>query len=288
MSILPQLILNSIIAGSIYTLVALGFSLIYSATKFFNLSHGAVAAAGGYAVFFLTQHFGLNMYPAVLLGVLFAGILGFALDKFIFLPLRKKKASTMILLVASLGAFTAIQAILAMLFTSQFQTLSNLIPNQKIYQIFGGAITQTQVAILISGLLILLGLVVLLKKTKLGHAILAIADDEEVAKIVGINTNQVIGYVFFIGSAIAGLAGIFMGFDTGIEPTMGLPLLLNGIIGVIIGGISNLYGAVLGCFLLGFAENFGIWQISGEWKSAIAFGLLIVFLLFRPRGIIQK
>jgi branched-chain amino acid transport system permease protein len=109
-----------------------------------------------------------------------------------------------------------------------------------------------------------------------------------VAKIVGINTKKVIGWVFVIGSAIAGLAGILIGFDTGIEPTMGMSLLLKGVIASIIGGIGNVYGGVLGAFFLGFIENFGIWKISGEWKDAIAFGVLIIFLLFRPQGILRK
>jgi branched-chain amino acid transport system permease protein len=94
--------------------------------------------------------------------------------------------------------------------------------------------------------------------------------------------------VFFIGSALAGLAGILAGYDTGLEPTMGMSLLLKGVIASIIGGIGNVYGGVLGAFLLGFVENFGIWKISGEWKDAIAFGLLIIFLLFRPQGIFGR
>ena len=288
MSIVPQLVLNSIIAGSIYTLVALGFALIYNATKFFNLAHGAIAAVGAYVVFFLTQHFGLNMYLAIVVAVLFSGCLGYTLDAFVYQPLRQKKASNMILLVASLGAFSVIQALLAILFTSQFQTLSGLIPDQKIFTLFGGTITETQVAIFLSGIVILAGLALLLKQTKFGQAVLAISDDEEVAKIVGINTDRIIGGVFFLGSAIAGLAGIFVGFDTGMQPTMGLPLLLSGIIGMIVGGIENIYAVVLGCFVLGFVENFGIWKINGEWKGAISFGLLIQFLLFRPGGIIKK
>ncbi len=132
------------------------------------------------------------------------------------------------------------------------------------------------------------GLVLLFKFTIFGKAIKAISDDEEVARIIGINTNKIIGYVFFIGSAIAGLSGILMGFDTGIEPTMGMSLLLKGVIASIIGGVGNIYGGVLGAFLLGFVENFGIWKISGEWKDAIAFAILILFLLFRPQGILKK
>ncbi len=116
----------------------------------------------------------------------------------------------------------------------------------------------------------------------------AIRDDEEVARMVGIDTAKIIGRVFFIGSAIAGLAGILIGFDTGIEPTMGMNLLLKGTIAAIIGGVGSLYGGFLGAFVLGFAENFGIWKISGEWKDAIAFVVLIVFLLVRPQGIIKR
>lgn len=288
MDIIPQLILNSIIAGAIYSLIALGFNLIYGATKFFNLAHGVIAAVGGYAVFYFAKTLGWDIYSAVIIGVLLAGIIGYGLDKFVYLPLRKRKASNMVLLVASLGAFTAIQAIIAILFTSQFQTLSQNAGAQKIYEIFGGVITQTQLVILISGIAIMVGLALLLKYTMFGKAIKAINDDEEVARIVGINTNKIIGYVFFIGSAIAGLAGILVGFDTGIEPTMGLGLLLKGVIASIVGGVGNIYGGVLGAFLLGFVENFGIWKISGEWKDAIAFALLIIFLLFRPQGILKK
>lgn len=283
-----QLILNSVIVGALYGLVTLGFNLIYGTTKFFNLAHGVMATIGGYTVFYFTKILGLEIYVAVILGVVLAGFVGYGLDKFIYLPLRKRKASNMVLLVASLGAATALQAIIAIIFTSQFKTLFGKIAAKSIYEILGGLITQTQLTILISLAVIFTGLVLLLYKTQFGKAVRAISDDEEAARIVGINTDKIIGYVFFIGSAIAGLAGILVGFDTGIEPTMGLSLLLKGVIASIVGGVGNIYGGVLGAFLLGFVENFGIWKISGGWKDAIAFALLIVFLILRPRGIMNK
>lgn len=288
MGILPELILNSIIAGAIYTLVALGFNLIYSTTKFFNLAHGVMAAIGGYAVFYFSKTLGLDIHIAIVLGVILTGLVGFGVDKFIYLPLRKRKASNMILLVASLGVMTALQAIIAILFSSRFKTLSENIDTQKLFTILGGVITQTQLVILLSAALVMTGLVVFLYKTQLGKTVRAISDDEEVARIIGINTNKIIGYIFFIGSAITGFTGILVGFDVGIEPMMGLSLLLKGVVASIVGGVGNIYGGVLGAFLLGFVENFGIWKISGEWKDAIAFALLIVFLIFRPRGIMNK
>lgn len=288
MDILPQLILNSIIVGSIYALIALGFNFIYGATKFFNLTHGVMATIGGYSVFYFAKTLDWSISLSIVIGVLLTGLIGYAIDKLVYLPLRNKKASNMVLLVASLGLFTAIQAIIAILFTSQYQTLSQNISSQRIYEIFGGVITQTQLIILISAITITVGLILLFKYTMFGKAVKAVSDDEEVSKIIGINTNKIIGFVVFIGSAIAGLGGILVGFDTGIEPTIGFTLLLKGIIAAIIGGVGTIYGALAGAFLLGFIENFGIWQISGEWKDAIAFALLIIFLIFRPRGIINK
>lgn len=288
MDILPQLILNSIIAGAIYMLVALGFNLIYGTVKFFDLGYGALAAVGGYLTFWLYKELGLNLYGSVLIAILVAGLIGVLINWLVYAPLRKRKASGMVLLVASLGVLTALQAIIAILFTSQFQTLTLAAGAQKVFEVAGGVITSVQVTILALGLLIMLGLAILLRYTMFGKAVRAISDDEEVAKIVGINTSKIVAGVFFLGSAIAGLAGILVGFDTGIEPTMGLSLLLKGVIAAIIGGVGNVYGGVLGAFLLGFVENFGIWKISGEWKDAIAFAALLLFLLFRPSGLLRK
>lgn len=287
-SILPQLIVNSIIAGSIYSLIALGFNLIYGTTRFFNLAHGVVAAIGGYGTFAMLKLFDQNIYISIIFGIVVAAFIGWLSEKLVYRPMRKNKSSSTVLLVASLGLFTALQAVIAIIFTSQFQTLSTNVGRTKVYEIFGGVITEVQVIILITAIVIMIGLALMMKFMKLGKAIKAISDDEEVAKIVGINTNKVIAKVFIIGSAIAGVAGIAIGFDTGIEPTMGMNLLLKGVIAVIIGGVGNVYGGVAGAFLLGFVENFGIWKISGEWKDAIAFVVLLFFLIFRPGGIFNK
>jgi branched-chain amino acid transport system permease protein len=288
MSILPQLVANSLIAAGTYALVAMGFTLIYAVTKFFNLAYGAMATIGGYAAFFLLSNFAnLNVALVVIVSVLFAGLCGYGLDRAVYFPLRKRKASNMVLLVASLGAFTILQAVIAMIFTSQFQTLSSSV-SEQVYTIAGASITQTQTIILGAAICVLIFLVLLLKKTLFGKEVRAVSDDEEVAKIAGINTEKIIAWTFFLSSAVAGLAGVLIGFDTGIEPTMGLQILLKGVIAAIVGGIGDIYGAVLGALLLGFAENFGVWQISAEWKDSIAFGVLILFLIFRPQGIMKK
>lgn len=288
MEILPQLILNSIIAGAIYSMIALGFNLIYGTTKFFDLGYGALTAVGGYSVFYFYKTLGMDLYLSIILGIAISGIIGLIIYKLVYSPLRKRKSSGMVLLVAALGVLTAVQAVVAIFFTSQFQTLARNSGSDRIFDVFGGVITQTQLITLVTALIIMTVIGLMFRYTIFGKAVKAIGDDEEVSKIVGINTEKIIGWVFFIGSAIGGLAGILIGFDTGIEPTMGLSLLLKGVIACIIGGIGNVYGGVLGAFLLAFIENFGIWQISGEWKDAISFIVLILFLLFRPQGILKK
>lgn len=288
MDILVQITLNAVIAGAIYSLVALGFNLIYSTTKFFDIGYGALAAVGAYTVFYIYKTVGWDLWVSILLGILVAGVLGVVINWLIYKPLRARKASSTVTLIASLGVLTVLQAVLAILFTSQFQTLSRDIASQQTYQLFGGVITQTQVLILVAGLAIMTTLGLVLKYSLFGKAVRAVADDEEVAKVVGINSERILRYIFFIGSAIGGLAGIAIGFDTGIQPTMGLALLLKGVIAAIIGGVGSVYGGVAGAFILAAVENAGAWQFGGEWKDAIAFAVLIIFLILRPQGIVKK
>src|SRR3989338_5148709 len=288
MDIVPQLIANSLIAGSIYAIITLGFNLTYSTAKFIDIGFGVETAIGGYSVFYLCKTLGLPLYFGIFLGLFCSGLVSFLAYRFIYKPLRARKASGTVLLIASLGVLTALQALVAILFTSQFQTLSGLIQANRVFELLGGTFTAVQLSIFCTVLILSVLLAFLLKGTLFGKAITAISDDEEGAKIVGINTERVMGEVFFISGMIGGLAGILIGFDTGIEPIMGLSWLLAAVVAAIVGGIGNLYGGLVGAYLLAFAENFGIWKISGEWKMAIAFGLLIIFLVWRPRGLFPR
>jgi branched-chain amino acid transport system permease protein len=288
MDIVPQLIANSIIAASLYALIAMSFNLVFGVTRFFNLAHGVLATVGGYTAYYGGVALGVPLGSAVIGGVVVAGLVGYLFELFVFRKLRAKKASNLVLLVASIGIVTTVTALIALFFTSQFRTLSVFMGESTVLHIGTSVITPVQAGIVASALVVLFGFWVLLSKTSFGRAVRAVSDDEEVAKIVGINTNKIIGTVFVIGSAIAGFAGVCTGLDTGIQPTMGFSLLLKGVIAAVVGGIGSVYGGFVGALLLGFAENFGIWFISGEWKDAIAFAILILFLLFRPQGILGK
>ncbi|HEY4518536.1 MAG TPA: branched-chain amino acid ABC transporter permease [Candidatus Paceibacterota bacterium] len=286
MDIVPQLIANSLIAAGLYAMLAIGFNLIYSTTKFFDLGYGVMTAVGGYGAYFSLKTLDLPWPIAAIIGTLLAGLVGYVVYRVVYAPLRARQATNMALMVAALGVLTMLQAFISILFSNQFQPLGA--PVGGVLNIWGAAISHTQIWILAASSFVMFALSYVLSSTSFGKAVRAIGDNEEVSKIVGIHTKKIIGYVFFVGSAIGGLAGILYGLDTGIEPTMGLALLLKGVVASIIGGIGNVYAGVLGAVVLGFAENFGIWKISGEWKDAIAFGLLILFLIFRPNGLIRK
>lgn len=298
MDIVPQLITNSLIAGSLYAILTLGFNLIFSTAKFIDMGYGVLTAVGGYSVFYFSKMLGLPLPLGVLAGIACSGLISFLAYTLVYRPLRARKASSAVLLIASLGVLIAVQAIIAILFTSQFQTLSGLLPANRVFEVglpaaqglaqAGGTFTAVQLTAFVTALLLFTALAAILGKTLFGKAVTAISDDEEVARIVGINTDKIIGIVFFVAGCIGGLAGILIGLDTGIEPIMGLSWLLAAVIAAIIGGIGNFYGGVAGAFLLAFAENFGIWKISGEWKAAIAFGLLLLFLIWRPKGLFPK
>ncbi len=288
MSILPQLIVNSLIAGAGFALVAMSFNLIYGVSRSFNLAHGSLGAIGAYTVFALAKEHGVPLITVVPVGIALASLAALFLELVIFRPLRRRKASNLVLLIASLGAMVAAEALVSIFFTSQFQTLVDILGQMPVFQIGSAAITAVQIVIIGSAFVALFVLWLLLSFTGFGRAVRAIADDEEVARIVGIETDRIITIVFLIGGAVMGAAGILAGFDTGLDPRMGFLLLLDGAIAAIVGGIGNVYGAFLGAILLGFAENFGIFATSGEWKYAIAFSVLILFLLFRPQGFFGK
>lgn len=156
------------------------------------------------------------------------------------------------------------------------------------YQIASAIITPIQILILSVSLILFASLWLIIDKTKMGKAIRAVADDPVGASVSGIYPEKVILYAFGIGSAFAGMAGVLISLETNIEPMMGLDAILKGIVASIIGGVGSIPGALLGGFFLGIIENLGIWKIQAGWKDSIAFAVLIVFLLFRPEGILGK
>lgn len=281
---LQQLILNGIIAGSIYALIAISFTVIYRTVRFFHLAHGVVYTAGAYFTYTFFKQLHINFIISFLLAVGISAILGIAIDRFVYYPLRQQKASDLILLLASFGIFIFIQNLIQLIYGAQIITLRTG-PVKEGYHFLGAIITDIQILILVVSIIIMILLWFFVLKTKSGKAMRAVSDDSIGAMVAGINPERTISLSFAIGSALAGVAGILISLETNIEPTMGFNAILKGMIASIVGGIGSIPGAVLGGFFLGLAENLGIWKISSGWKDTIAFVILILFLLLRPGGI---
>ena len=281
---LQQLILNGIIAGSIYALIAIGFTVIYRTVRFFHLAHGVVYTAGAYFTYTFFKQLHINFIISFFLAVAISALLGIAIDRFVYYPLRQQKASGLILLLASFGIFIFLQNLIQLIYGAQILTLRTG-PVKEGHHFLGAIITDIQILILVVSIIIMILLWFFVLKTKSGKAMRAVSDDTIGAMVAGINPERTIFLSFAIGSALAGVAGILISLETNIEPTMGFNAILKGMIASIVGGIGSIPGAVLGGFFLGLAENLGIWKISSGWKDTIAFVILILFLLLRPGGI---
>lgn len=287
MDIFLQLLINSVIAGAIYSLVASGFSLIYSTNKFIHLAHGSVVAVAAYIAFLFSSLWGLNFWLSIILTIIFSGTLGWLINKTIYQTLRKKKANNAILLIASMALLILLESLILLLFGADIKILG-YIKIAKGFEILGAIITPLQIIIIITAIVIFCSLFFLMKKTKIGKAIRAVADNNDLAEIIGISKEKIYSYTFVIGSAMAGMAGILIGLEQNLQPTMGTSLMIKGLTGAIIGGVTSVPGAILGSGLLGLAENFGIWFLPSGYKDAIAFVILFIFLLIRPQGILGK
>lgn len=284
-----QLLVNGLIAGSVYALVALGFTVIYKTVRFFHIAHGVVYAAGAYLAYSVINswHSAAGWVVGVLVGLIGAGLLGLLIDRSVYLPLRKKKSPDLVFLIASFGVFILIQNLIQIIWGAQIVTLRTG-PVEIGHQFFGAVITTNQIIIILTAVILSLALWYLFQRTKMGKAIRAVADDPIGASVVGIYPERIILYAFAIGSVLAGIAGILISLETNLDPTMGFSAILNGIIASIVGGIGSLPGALLGGLFIGLAENFGIWFLPTQWKDTIAFVILIIFLLLKPSGILGE
>ncbi len=276
-----QLTINSIIAGAIYTLLALGFTIIYGTLNFFNMAHGIAYTLGAYLSYVFAVKLGLNLPLAFSLSMVVTAFTMMGVDWIAYHRLRTKRAPSWALVVSSIGVAIFIESFISILFGSDTRSLrtGEAAPG---YSFLGAIITPIQVWIIIVSCFLMILLTLYLKKTLMGKALRATSNDPEMSSIVGIHTESIYRSTFALGSALAAIAGSLVALETDVFPTMGHAALLKSIVASIIGGIGNVPGAVFGSFFLGFVENFGIWKLTSSWKDGIALILLIFFILLRP------
>lgn len=282
-----QLTINISISAAVFCLVGVGFSLVYKTGGFFHFAHGAIFTVGAYVTFLFAVWLKLPIPLSILLAILLSILLGCLLEVSVYRALRRQSASPLILLLASLGMYIILQNTISMIFGDAPKAIRVGIVKEGI-NLLGAKITPIQVLIICTSVTLVLALAIFLKKSKFGTAMRAVANDPELAKVSGIDSNQVFLWVLAIASGLAGIAGILVALDVDMTPTMGMNALMMGVVAVIIGGIGSIRGVALGALLLGMAQHLGVWKISSQWQDAIAFVILLVFLVVRPEGFMGK
>jgi len=282
-----QFIANILITTSSIALVGLGFSLIYRTTKFFNLAYAFLFVAGPYFVLLLNSHLGFVLHFAVFLGVIIVGLIGVLLDTSIYRPLRCRNASPLVLLLTSLGVYVILQNVISLIFGDE----SISIRFGKIEQginILGAKITSIQILLIGLSVAAIVTTSMLIRRTRIGLAIRAVSGSPELANVSGVQSERIVFWTTLMSSIIVGLAGILVAMDVNMNPTMGMNALMVGIVVVLVGGMGSIPGVVLGALFLGSAQHLGVWMIGSQWQDAIAFVILLAFLLFKPEGFMGR
>jgi len=286
MNLFLQLLLNGLINGCAFALVALGFALICNTTRVFHFAHGAVYTLSGYLFYsFYTQQqwpMGLAI-PATLL---LAALTGILIDIIVYRPLDKKGASTMMHMLSSLGLYIIIVNVICMVYGNNSKILvSGLLPTVK----FGGLMLNVvQIWTAATFVVVFIALTVTLRLSSLGLKLRAMRDNPTLLALNGVSANRMRLFVFGTGSALCALAGILVGLDVGIDPHVGMTMVVLAAVALIVGGIGIFEGAAFGALLLGALQSIAVWQMSARWQDMVTFLVLVVFLLFRPQGIMGR
>jgi len=281
--LLLQLLATGLVVGSIYALCAVGWGLIYGTTLHFHVAHGAVFSLAAYYAWAGQKLLGLPLIVAVVLAILAAALSGLLIDLLLYQPLERRGAIRTTVFISSLGLLIVVENLLAIVFTPDplrmdIGVLHNAV---QLGPVFLTWLHVMAVALAIAGYLALMAF---LTRSRAGQAIRAVSSSPEMARTVGIDLGRVHLLTYAIGSAIAAPAGILVAMDVGAEPYRGTTFVLLASVGVIMGGIGSIPGALVGGIFLGLLEKLGVWQIPSEWQSAISFGVFLVFIVVRPRG----
>lgn len=289
-----QQLINGLTIGSLYALVALGYTMVYGVMKLINFAHGDLVAFSAYVgLTIFSQFFGasanslINVVIIFLFTAIIVAFVGVLLERLAYRPLRT--APRLSAVVSALGASLVIQNAIMLIWGPNMKIFpSDLLPN-TIWEIGGVILTFTQVLILILSAVLMIALYFFINKTKIGTAIRATAIDQDAAKLMGINVNRIITIIFIVGSALGAVGGLFIGiYYRGLTFDMGWLYGLNAFIAAIIGGIGNIPGAMLGGLLLGLFNAMISGYISTEWAETFTFMLLIIILIVRPTGILGE
>jgi len=290
-----QQLFNGLSLGSIYALIALGYTMIYGILRFINFAHGDVFMVGAFSGYYLAMVFGFTSSSGIVsiliaLGILICSmficsVLGFTIEKLAYKPLRS--APKLTILITAIGVSLFLEYTGQLVFGADPKSFPTLIENTPALNLSGAVIGTVPVVVLVTALVLMYVLRLVVMKTKIGTAMRALSYNQTAASLMGININKVISFTFIIGSSLAAAAGMLYGLNyPSIDPLMGILPGIKAFVAAVLGGIGNIPGAALGGMIIGLLETFVVGYISPAYRDAIAFGILILILLFKPTGIL--
>lgn len=288
LSTLFQQVINGLSLGSVYALIAVGYSLVYSILLFSNFAHGGFLVVGGYACYYLLTQAGYGIVLASAGAILASGVVAVLTERLAYKPIRERTSMTLYLLIASMGVSIVIENIFVIVVGGRFRALPQDTFPSGVFSLGGGVTVNASDILSLAVAVIFLGaLQLFLSRTRWGLAIRAAACDLRTAGLMGVNVTFLIGIVFFVAGLLAAVGGIFLSAKYSLYPQLG-NITIKAFIAAVIGGLGSLPGAVLGSLILGLAEMLTAGFVSSQMRDMVVFSMLVVMLLVRPAGFFGK
>ena len=282
-----QQLVNGLSLGSIYALIALGYTMVYGIIKLINFAHGDIYMLGAFTAFYATTVFHLNFFLALIVAMVLCGVLGVLIERIAYKPLRH--ATRITALITAMGVSYILEYTTQYFAGSEVKTVPEDVLNNAVFQIGGIQISQQQIYIIAVTLILMLALTYIVGRTRMGRAMRAVSVDEKAAELMGISVDRTISFTFLLGSVLAGAAGVLVGvYYNSINPLMGMVPGLKAFIAAVFGGIGIIPGAMIGGFAIGIAETMGVAHGSTLYPAAIVYVILILILIIKPAGLLGK
>ncbi len=298
-----ELTVTGLTQGSIYALIALGYTLVYGVLKLINFAHSEVFMIGTFTTAVVWAALGFDVgaigpgawgvLGLILIAVIAAGaasgVTALVVERVAYRPLRRRNAPTLIFLISAIGASVVLAEATGAVTDRQPRGMPSLVIPKVQFSVFGADITNLQLGIILSALAMMVALDVFINRTRLGRGVRAVAQSPDVAALMGVNKDRVIMLIFVVGGMMAGAASVLYDIKVGLTTyTVGFLIGIKAFTAAVLGGIGNLRGALLGGLLLGVVENYGAGLFGNEWMDVVAFVMLVVVLLFRPTGLLGE
>ena len=281
-----QQLVNGLILGSVYALLALGYTMVYGIIKLINFAHGDIYMMGAFMGYFLINSLHLNFFLALILAMVGTAALGVLVEFLAYRPLRN--STRIAALITAIGVSFFLEYVMVYFVGANTRSFPQVIETVR-YNFGPIILPNIQLLILVISLILMVLLQVIVQKTKMGKAMRAVSVDSDAAQLMGINVNRTISFTFALGSALAGAAGVLIAlYYNSLEPLMGMTPGLKSFVAAVLGGIGIIPGAALGGFVIGLLETFATAFGMSDFRDAIVYGILILILLVRPAGILGK